>query len=80
MRSPAVSSMSSSRGGGSGRDLLGEVEQLVGGVAHRGDDDDDVVAGLAGVDDALGDPLDAVGVGDGGAAVLLHDEAHGCSS
>ena len=25
-------------------DLLGEVEQLVGGVAHRGDDHDDVVA------------------------------------
>ena len=44
IRSPAVSSMSSSRAGGSGDDLLGEVEQLVGGVAHRGDDDDDVVA------------------------------------
>ena len=26
------------------------------------------------------DPLDALGVGDGGAAVLLHDQAHGCSS
>ena len=24
--------------------LFGEVEQLVGGIAHRGDDDDDVVA------------------------------------
>ena len=76
IRSPAVSSMSSSRGGGIGRDLLGEVEQLVGRVAHRGDDDDDVVAGLAGGDDPLGDPLDAVGVGDRGAAVLLHDQAH----
>ena len=51
--------------------------QLVGGVAHRGDHDDDVVAGPLGVDDPLGDPLDAVGVGDGGAAVLLHDDAHG---
>ena len=47
IRSPAVSSMSSSRPVGSGRDLLGEVDQLVGGVAHRRDDDDDVVAGLA---------------------------------
>ena len=29
-------------------DLAGQVEQLVGGVAHRGDDDDDVVAVLLG--------------------------------
>ncbi|MEJ7702702.1 MAG: hypothetical protein WKF47_03065 [Geodermatophilaceae bacterium] len=41
IRSPAVSSMSISRPGGSGRHLLGEVEQLVGGVAHRRDDHDD---------------------------------------
>ena len=33
--------------------------------------------GLAlGGDDALGDPLDPLGVGDGRAAVLLHDETH----
>ena len=57
-------------------DLLGEVDQLVGGVAHRRHGDHDVVAGLAGVDDALGDPLDALGVGDRRAAVLLHDQAH----
>ena len=62
IRSPAVSSMSISRGGGAGLDLLGEVEQLVGGVAHRGDDHDDVVALLVRADDPLGDPLDAVGV------------------
>jgi hypothetical protein len=30
----------------------------------------------AGVDDALGDALDALGVGDGRAAVLLHDQRH----
>ena len=41
------------------RHLLGEVEQLVGRVAHRRDDDDDVVARPLGVDDPLGDPLDA---------------------
>ena len=39
--------MSSSRARRQRRDLLGEVEQLVGGVAHRRDDDDDVVTGLA---------------------------------
>jgi hypothetical protein len=46
IRSPAVISMSSSRGGGFGADLVGQVEQLVGAVAHGRDDDDDVVAGL----------------------------------
>ena len=64
MRSPARS-MSSSRGAGIGVTSCGEVEQLVGGVAHRGDGDDDVVARLAGLDDALRDPLDALRVGDG---------------
>ena len=58
------------------RDLVGEVEQLVGGVAHGADGDDDVVAGLARLDDALRDALDALGVGDGGSAELLHDQAH----
>ena len=56
--------------------LLGEVAQLVGGVAHGGDHHDDVLAGLLGGDDALGDSLDAVSVGDRRAAVLLHDNAH----
>ena len=56
--------------------LVGEVEQFVRGVTHRGDDDHDVVASLAGTDDPLGDPLDALGVGDGGASVLLHNQAH----
>ena len=58
------------------RHLLCEVAQLVGGVAHRGDHDHHVVAGPAGRDDPLGDALDAGGVRDGRAAVLLHDNAH----
>ena len=41
--------------------LLGEVHQVVGGVAHRRDHDDDVVAGLPGRDDPLGDALDPLG-------------------
>ena len=53
MRSPAVSSMSSSRAGGSGRDLGREVEQLVGAVAHGRDGDDDVVTGALGLHDLL---------------------------
>ena len=44
MRSPAVSSMSSSRRSGFGETCLASAEQIVGGVAHRRHDDDDVVA------------------------------------
>ena len=58
------------------RDLVREVDQLVGGVAHRRDGHDDVVARLAGLDDALGDALDALGVGDARASVFLDDQAH----
>src|SRR5690606_25989766 len=38
--------------------------------------DDDVVPGATGVDDPLRDALDALRVGDGRAAVLLHDQGH----
>ena len=76
MRSPLESSMSSSRGAGMGATCAGEVEQLIGRVAHRADGDDDVVAGTAGGDDALRDSLDALRVGDGRTAVLLDDQRH----
>ena len=56
--------------------LLSQVHQVVGGVAHRRDHHDDVVALLLGLDDALGDAADPVGVGHRGSAVLLHDERH----
>ena len=65
MRSPAVSSMSSSRPGGSGLTWWARsssssvVSPIAETTTHH------VVAGLAGGDDALGDPLDALGVGDG---------------
>ena len=59
------------------RDGGREAEQLVRGVAHRRDDDDEVVAGGALAGDPTGDPLDAVGVGHGGAAELLDDEGGG---
>ncbi len=57
-------------------DLAGEVQQVVGGVTHRGDDHDDVVACLLGLDDALGDAADPVGVGHRRSTVLLYDERH----
>jgi len=63
-------------GRGRGRDRLGEALEVVGRLAHRRDDDDDVVPGPARRDDVVGDGLDALGTVDGRAAVLLHDEAH----
>ena len=56
--------------------LPGQVEQVVGGVTHRGDHHDHVVAGLLGLHDALGDAPDPLGVAHRGSAVLLHDERH----
>ena len=55
-------------------DGRGEAEQLVGRVAHRRDDDDEVVAGRALAGDPPGDALDPVGVGDRRATELLDDE------
>ena len=63
-------------GGGVTRQGGGLVEELVGRVPHRGDDDDDRVAGLAGGDDAPGDASHRVDVADGRASVLLDDQCH----
>ena len=77
MRSPAVSSMSSSRPGGSGEtcSARSSSSSVVSPIAET-TTQTSWPAFLRG-DDALRDPLDALGVGDGGAAVLLHDDAHG---
>ena len=72
-RSPVESSMSISRGCGRWRDLVGERHQLVGVLAARRQHRDHLVALLGALDDALGGALDALGVGDGGAAEL-HDD------
>ena len=76
IRSPVESSMSISRGSGVGRDLLGHRDQLVGHRAARGQHGHDVVALLAGADDPAGGALEALGVGDRGAAEL-HDDGAG---
>ena len=62
---------------GVGGHLLGEREEIVGGVAHRGDHDDDVVALAAGAHHALGHLLHAGDVRDAGSAVLLDYDRHG---
>ena len=76
MRSPAVSSMSSSRGAGSSVTWCARSSSssVVSPIAETATTTS--LPGLAGLDDALRDPLDALGVRDGRAAELLHDEAH----
>ena len=58
-------------------DLLREVQKVIRGVAHRRADHYNLVTSSFGLDDALGDPADPVGVGHRRSAVFLHDERHG---
>lgn len=48
--------------GGDRGDLLREFDELVRRVAHGGHHDDDLMAGLLGVDDPAGYALDALGI------------------
>ena len=57
-----------------GRDLGGQVEQLVGLLAHGADDDDHLVAAPAGPGHVVGHGAYAIGVGDRGAPELLHEQ------
>ena len=58
-------------------DGAGEGEQLVGRVAHRGHDDDELAPGRTLARDPAGDPPDPVRVGDRRATELLDDEGDG---
>ena len=60
---------------------MGEIDQAVGRLAHRGDGADDPQAALLGVDEPPRHVLDLVGIGDRRAAELHHDgvEVHGRS-
>ena len=55
-------------------DLFGFGDEVVRGIALRGDDDDDVVALAVGVRDDVRDVHDALGIGDGRTAEFLYDE------
>jgi hypothetical protein len=59
--------------------LLRHREEIVGRVAHRRDDHDDVVTLGAGSHDALRDTPELVDVCDAAAPVLLDDHRHGLS-
>ncbi len=58
------------------RDLLGEIDQTISGVAHRGDHDGDLIATFTYSGNTGRDPVDQVNRADGGPAVLLNDQ-HG---
>src|SRR5260370_28140454 len=75
MRSPAESSMSSSRRDGFGLTSRARARRSVRGVAHRGDHHHDVLAGGSGAGHLVGHLADAIGVRHGRAAVFLDDHA-----
>ena len=54
-------------------DVVSEADEVVGGLAHRGDDNDDIVAAAPRTHDVVGDGADAIGVGDRGPAELLDE-------
>ena len=76
IRSPVLTSMSYSRGGWVRADGVGQVDQVVGRLAHGADHGDDVGALAACPGDVVGHGTDPVGVADRGAAELLHDQWH----
>ncbi len=60
----------------SGADGLGQVQELIRGVAHRRDHHRDIVSRTLGVDHTLRDSGDGLDVADGGATVLLDKQRH----
>jgi hypothetical protein len=59
-----------------GRDGLGELDQLVGGVAHGRNDHNHLITSLTRLDHSIRHGVDPLGVGDRGSAILLDDEWH----
>ena len=76
IRSPELTSMSYSRAGWTALTVVGQPDQVVGGLAHGADHDHHVVARTPGPGDVVGHGTDAVGVADRGPAELLDDERH----
>ena len=58
-------------------DVVGEADEVVGGLAHGRDHGHDVVARPARPDEVIGDGPDAIRVGDRRPAELLNQETHG---
>ena len=56
--------------------LVSQGNQLVGGVTHCRNDDDDLIAGVPRTDDAPRHVFYLLGISDRGAAVFLNDDGH----
>lgn len=56
-------------------DALREGDQIVGGIAHSGDDDDDLIVGMFIVEDSISDVEDFISGRDGAAAEFLNNES-----
>ena len=74
--SPVDSSMSISRRFRPVGDLVGQVDQFIGAVAHRADDHHDLIALLLRADRLAGGREDLLAVGHTGSTELLHDQSH----
>ena len=76
MRSPVLTSMSYSRGGWVVLDGIGQMDQLVGGLAHGADHGHHIGALPARAGDVVGHGPDPVGIADRGPPELLHHQRH----
>lgn len=61
------------------RHLVRELQEVVGGLAHRRNDDHQIVPRSPRGGNMAGDIAHPLGVGDRCSAVLLHDERHACN-
>ena len=59
-----------------GGHVVGQALEVVGGLAHRRHDDDDVVAVTACPHDVVGDGTDTVGIGHRSSTELLYEQGH----
>ena len=53
--------------------LFGQINEFIGRMSHRGDDDNDLIPGLFGRNDLLCGLVNPLGIGDGRAAEFLNN-------
>ena len=52
------------------------INQVIGGISHSGDHDHHLMPGLTGLHNSARNPLQRLGVGNRGSAILLHNQCH----
>ena len=58
------------------RDLISQIDQFIGGIAHGRNHDDHALAGALGGGNSGGNALDALGISNGGASKFLDYQSH----